>query len=90
MSFDDLVVIVHWDFGEVDEEKLLSVDPNLANTINQEKKKLISDGIEIFDRNKNLIVTENGWRGAVFGEDVKRTFEKDDNVEFHYPRYKNM
>jgi len=88
MTFEDLVVLVHWDFNEVDRDKLLSTDRNLISAIKNKKRKLISNSIEVFDRQFNLLVTEEGWYGAIFGDTVKDVFGSREDVKYHYPKYK--
>lgn len=90
MTFDDLVVVAHWELG-IDFEKsdLLSPDPNLKSVIDNWRRKLRSRDTETFKQERNLIVTNEGWYGALFGSDLKKNFDVEGDVTYHYPRYKS-
>lgn len=89
MNYNKLIVIVKWGFGEnFDKKDLLSIDKELICAMNKWNRKMVGKDIEVFERDKNIVVTSEGWYGSFFGEGVKNIFEKEQISKCHYPRYR--
>ena len=66
------VVITHCPLSINSEEvfSMASEDKILIESINRFSNELLEKGIEIFDRNSNIIVTEQGYYCAFWDDDL--------------------
>lgn len=67
------IIILKSELKSKKENVFKSLNNNLllVNSINEFKIKLKNNGIEIFEQNENILITEDGYYLAVFKESIK-------------------
>jgi len=74
---EDTVIIVSTSIDKKQEDvfKSLNDDQILIDAINEYKKMLSEDNIEIFKEKHNILITEKGYYLAIYVKDVNKIVE---------------
>lgn len=74
---DEQIYIVHCSLEVKRDDVFLALkdDKELLIAIENYVKKLNSENIEIFEKEKNILITENGYYCAIWENDIKEKVE---------------